>query len=117
MSAALQPITAPSCCRSAQIDPLHKPKTTPIFQKLPALRESAVLTGNSELISRYCEKCGLEFHPTTESILRYLSPEIEIERIGVSANWRKDLRIMFRVEGSSPPAHSTWRDPVTELRA
>jgi len=60
MSAALQPITAPSCCRSAQIDPLHKPKTTPIFQKLPALRESAVLTGNSELISRYCEKCGLD---------------------------------------------------------
>ena len=60
---------------------------------------------------------ALEFHPTTEAVLRYLSPEIEVERIGVTANWRKDLRIMFRVEGSSPPAHSTWRDPVTELRA
>ena len=54
---------------------------------------------------------ALEFHPTTESILRYLSPQIQVERIGVSANWRKDLRILFRAEGSSPPAQNTWRDP------
>jgi hypothetical protein len=39
---------------------------------------------------------ALEFHPTTESILRYFSPEVPVERIAVGANWRAELRVMFR---------------------
>ncbi|HEY3837698.1 MAG TPA: hypothetical protein VGL72_14050 [Bryobacteraceae bacterium] len=53
---------------------------------------------------------ALEFHPTTESILRYLSPSIVVERIGVNAAWRKELRVMFRALGHEPPAGGTWRE-------
>ncbi|HXX43594.1 MAG TPA: hypothetical protein VEJ38_02615 [Candidatus Acidoferrales bacterium] len=39
---------------------------------------------------------GLRFHPSTETLLRYLSPDIQITRIGLSENWRRDLKIVFR---------------------
>jgi len=43
---------------------------------------------------------ALEFHPTTETILRYFSAAIEVTRIGVGVEWRKDLRVMFRIRGA-----------------
>ncbi len=46
---------------------------------------------------------ALEFHSTSESVLRYLAPEIEIVRIGLAADWRRELRVMFRLPGSEPP--------------
>ncbi|MSV29730.1 MAG: hypothetical protein EXQ52_13440 [Bryobacterales bacterium] len=46
---------------------------------------------------------ALEFHPTTETILRYFSPRIPVERIGVAADWRRDLRVMFRALGAETP--------------
>ncbi len=46
---------------------------------------------------------SLEFHPTTETILGYFSPEIEVERVGVSVEWRKGLEIMFRLPGAHRP--------------
>ncbi len=46
---------------------------------------------------------ALEFHPTTETILRYFSPLIPVERIGVAADWRRDLRVMFRSLGAATP--------------
>ena len=39
---------------------------------------------------------ALRFHPTTDAILRYLSPEMEIIRVAVAENWRRRLRVMFR---------------------
>jgi hypothetical protein len=39
---------------------------------------------------------GLRFHSTTETVLRYLSPEIQVTRIGLNENWRRRLRIIFR---------------------
>jgi hypothetical protein len=39
---------------------------------------------------------ALEFHPSNEVVLRYFSPEIEVERIGVGIQWRQELRVMFR---------------------
>ena len=39
---------------------------------------------------------ALEFHPSAETILRYLSPEVEVERVGVGLEWKRDLRVMFR---------------------
>jgi hypothetical protein len=39
---------------------------------------------------------ALRFHPSTDALLRFLSPEIELIRIGLSENWRSGLRIMFR---------------------
>jgi hypothetical protein len=44
---------------------------------------------------------ALDFHPATESILRYFSPDVPVERIGVGANWRAELRVMFRGLGAS----------------
>jgi hypothetical protein len=39
---------------------------------------------------------ALDLHPSNERVLRYLSPAIEIERVGVSLEWRKELKVMFR---------------------
>ncbi len=39
---------------------------------------------------------GLRFHSATDILLKYLSSEIQITRIGVNENWRRGLRIVFR---------------------
>jgi len=39
---------------------------------------------------------ALEFHPSNERVLRYLAPSIELERVGVGIEWRKELKVMFR---------------------
>src|SRR5271157_731704 len=46
---------------------------------------------------------SLEFHPSTETILSYFSPAIEVERIGLAADWRKGLQVMFRLRGAERP--------------
>ena len=39
---------------------------------------------------------GFRFHPSSDIVLRYLSQEIEVVRIGLSENWRRGLRVIFR---------------------
>ncbi len=39
---------------------------------------------------------ALRFHPATDTLIRYLSPEIGVTRIGVNENWRRGLKVMFR---------------------
>ena len=39
---------------------------------------------------------GFRFHPSTDIVIRYLSPEIEIARIALAENWRCGLRVVFR---------------------
>lgn len=39
---------------------------------------------------------GLRFHSATDALLKYLSPEIQVTRIGLSENWRRGLKIVFR---------------------
>ena len=39
---------------------------------------------------------GFRFHPATDTILRYLSPEVEVTRVGLNENWRRGLRVVFR---------------------
>ena len=46
---------------------------------------------------------ALDFHPTTESVLGYFSPTIEVERIGLGINWRRGLDVMFRLRGADRP--------------
>ncbi len=46
---------------------------------------------------------SLEFHPSTETLLTYFSPAIEVERIGLGVEWRKELRVMFRLRGAGRP--------------
>jgi hypothetical protein len=39
---------------------------------------------------------ALEIHPSNESVLRYVSPGIDIERVGVGLEWQKELKVVFR---------------------
>ncbi len=39
---------------------------------------------------------GLRFHPTGDVIRRYLSPEIEVIRVGLNENWRAGVEVIFR---------------------
>jgi len=46
---------------------------------------------------------SLEFHSTTEAILSYFPPSIEVQRIGLAVEWRQGLRVMFRLNGAERP--------------
>jgi hypothetical protein len=46
---------------------------------------------------------ALEFHSTTETVLSALSRGIEVTRIGLAADWRSGLRVMFRLQGGEKP--------------
>jgi hypothetical protein len=39
---------------------------------------------------------ALHVHPTTDTILRYLSPEIDWELLGIDEHWREEIRVVFR---------------------
>ena len=39
---------------------------------------------------------SLRFHPATDIIVRYLNPEIEIERVGLSEQWRRGVKVVLR---------------------
>ncbi len=39
---------------------------------------------------------GFRFHPSTDIVLRYLSPELELARVGLNENWREEVRVVFR---------------------
>lgn len=39
---------------------------------------------------------GLRFHPSTDTLLRFLSREMEVTRVGLAEDWRRGLRILFR---------------------
>jgi hypothetical protein len=46
---------------------------------------------------------SLEFHSTTETLLSFFSPAIDVERIGLGVEWRKGLQVMFRLRGAARP--------------
>jgi hypothetical protein len=39
---------------------------------------------------------ALHLHPTTDTILRYLSPEIDWEVVGIGEHWRDEIKVIFR---------------------
>jgi hypothetical protein len=39
---------------------------------------------------------SLRFHSTTDALLRHLSPEMEVARVGLAESWRRDLRVVMR---------------------
>ena len=39
---------------------------------------------------------ALHIHPTTDTILRYLSPQIEWEVVGIDEHWREEIKVIFR---------------------
>jgi hypothetical protein len=44
----------------------------------------------------YLISSALHLHPSTDSLLSYLSPEIEIIRIGLAESWRRGIRVVMR---------------------
>ncbi len=46
---------------------------------------------------------AFDFHPSTETILRYFSPQVEVERVGVGAEWRRRLQVVMRARGAERP--------------
>ena len=39
---------------------------------------------------------ALHVHPSTDVILRYVSPEIEWVFVGIDERWRENVRVVFR---------------------
>ena len=39
---------------------------------------------------------ALHVHPATDTLLRYLSPEIEWEFVGIDERWREEVKVVFR---------------------
>jgi hypothetical protein len=39
---------------------------------------------------------ALRIHPANETVLRYLSPQVEWELIAVTEHWRRELKVVFR---------------------
>jgi hypothetical protein len=60
---------------------------------------------------------SLEFHPTTETILSYFSQAIEVERIGLAVEWRKGLRVMFRLTARSVLSKALMLKTFKQARA
>lgn len=46
---------------------------------------------------------GVRFHPSNEVVLRYFSPQIETERVGVNLEWQQGLKVVFRLRGAEQP--------------
>ena len=39
---------------------------------------------------------AIRFHPSTDELLRFLSPELEVIRVGLAESWRRGLRVVLR---------------------
>jgi len=46
---------------------------------------------------------ALTFHSTSEALIEAISGEVEISRVGLAADWRRELRVMFRLRGAERP--------------
>jgi hypothetical protein len=49
---------------------------------------------------------ALHLHPTTDTILRYLSPEIDWEVLGIDEHWREEIRVVFRKRPERAPVRA-----------
>jgi hypothetical protein len=56
---------------------------------------------------------ALHVHPSTDTLLRYLSPEIEWEFVGIDERWREGVKVVFRKR----PDRSARRGPELLKRA
>jgi hypothetical protein len=44
----------------------------------------------------YLVSPAFRFHSTTEKLMRYFDPNIEIVLIGINDSWRKEIKVLFR---------------------
>ena len=58
---------------------------------------------------------ALDIHPSNERVLRYFSPQIPVERVGVGLEWRRELKVMLR-SGRPEQPHVNPSFPARERR-
>ncbi len=46
---------------------------------------------------------AFSFHSANGTVLRYFSPEVEVERIGVNSDWQTRFRVVLRLMGADTP--------------
>jgi hypothetical protein len=56
--------------------------------------EGRELSGEKPLL--FLVAPALHVHPATDTLLRYVSPEIEWEFVGIDERWREGIRVVFR---------------------
>lgn len=73
----------------------HRAGTGPIsaFERMGYFDGAPVATAEPRMI---LAAPALRIHPANETILRYLSPEIEWELIAVGEHWRRELTVVYR---------------------
>jgi hypothetical protein len=60
---------------------------------------------------------ALEFHPTTETILSFFKPGIEVQRVGLGVEWQRNLKVVLRLDGARQPGWSKPAAHVTRLHS
>jgi hypothetical protein len=50
---------------------------------------------------------ALHVHPSTDTLLRYLSPEIEWEFVGIDERWREGVKVVFRKRPERSAKHGS----------
>ena len=50
---------------------------------------------------------ALHVHPTTDTLLRYLSPEIEWQFVGIDERWREGVKVVFRKRSERNARHGS----------
>ncbi len=54
---------------------------------------------------------ALSFHSSNETVLRYFSPEIDVERVGINSDWQARLKVVLRLNrGDQPQSHLTTHE-------
>ncbi len=46
----------------------------------------------------YLVSPAFRFHSTTDALLRYLDPSVEVIKVGLNAQWREEIQVLFRRE-------------------
>jgi hypothetical protein len=46
---------------------------------------------------------AMAFHSTNATVLRYFSPQIDVERVGINSDWQRDLKVVLRLKGADVP--------------
>jgi len=52
---------------------------------------------------------AVEFHPSNETVIKYFANRVQVERVGVGLEWRRELRVMFRFPTQPWPSPSSAR--------
>ncbi|MBV9608327.1 MAG: hypothetical protein JO187_02125 [Acidobacteria bacterium] len=59
---------------------------------------------------------ALHVHPATDTLLRYLLPEIDCELIGIGERWREELSVIFRKRAPRSPGTAEERNACVARR-